>query len=189
MIVYICKGLSLRHRLMLRHFIRRECAGMDVLPDAPVEIEVVENIRKKQYSSLWYGGTAAYIRYKGWTFEVSACGDVFAELTMRGYPDDALLYVKDKNNAGSLGEALRPYLATDKALNAALCHKHPHYRLFMDSNNWWECFVTDPQGGFHDLMWSLDSDHILAGMAEVIFWMDKVIREIDTIDRPALAVG
>ena len=189
MIDYICKGLSLRHRLMLRRFIRAECADMEAIPDAPVEIKVVENIRKNQYSSLWYGGSAAYIHYKGWKFELSAIGDVCAELTLTDQPDDELIYVKDKNNAGCLGKELRRYISTDKALNAALCHRHPRYRLFVGDNNWWECSVIDPQGSFHDLMWCLESDHILEGIAEVIGWMDNAIREVNAIDGPALAAG
>lgn len=31
-----------------------------------------------------------------------------------------------------------------------------------------EYLVFDPQGGLHDLMWSLVSDHILTGIAEDI---------------------
>ena len=44
----------------------------------PVEIEFMEPIRRKQYSSLWYGGQIAAIRVHGCVFEVHALGDVYA---------------------------------------------------------------------------------------------------------------
>jgi len=46
----------------------------------PVEIEFMEPIRRKQYSSLWYGGQIAAIRVHGCVFEVHALGDVYAWL-------------------------------------------------------------------------------------------------------------
>lgn len=48
----------------------------------------------------------------------------------------------------------------------------------MDYNNWWECFVYTPDGVFHDLMWALDSDHIFAGIGEVFFHMNEVLKEL-----------
>ena len=57
-----------------------------------------------------------------------------------------------------------PYLKTDHALYAAMGDTHKRYRLDMEHNNWWECFVYTPEGKFHDMMWALDSDHIFEGV-------------------------
>ena len=45
-----CKGLSAAHRRMLIKCITEEIGS---IPE-PVEIEFMEPIRRKQYSSLWY---------------------------------------------------------------------------------------------------------------------------------------
>lgn len=185
----IYKGFPFRQRQMLRSCIRKELSDMEVLPDAPIEIEAAQKITHKQYGSLWYGGTMVNIKYKGWRFEICATGEVRADLLHKVDPSCSILYVKDKSCNGRLGEELQPYISTDKAMNAALCNKHTKYQLILDNGNWYECLVFDSQGELHDLMWSLDSDHILAGIAEVIFWMDKTIRDIRAIDTPALAAG
>ena len=182
MIDYTCKGLSFSQRWLLRKYIRREIPDMSAMPDAPISIETVQNIRKGQYGSLWYGGTVVHVRYKGWNFELCATGDVCADLLRKDDPGDSLLYVKDKQNAGRFGEEIQTYITTDKELNSALCHSHPQYQLLLDNNNWWECFVIDPSGGFHDLMWCLDSDSIISAIAEVIAGMDETIAELGTLD-------
>ena len=153
-----CKGLSAAHRRMLIKCITEEIGSIPV----PVEIEFMEPIRRKQYSSLWYGGQIAAIRVHGCVFEVHALGDVYAWLYDKSDRDRELLYVKDKNNSGRFGSDIQPYLKTDRALVAAICRKHNRYWIDMEHNNWWECFVRTPDGERHDLMWVLDSDHIFA---------------------------
>ena len=143
--------------------------------DAPVVIEITEDLRKSQYSSLWYGGEMARIHYKGWIFELDACGDIRAILTRKGDVGDELFYVKDKSNAGQLGGELQPYIKTDKALYAAINGQHKKYHLELLNNNWYECFAFDPRGQFYDLMWALDSDHAVEAIAEIICGMDEVI--------------
>ncbi len=168
------KSLTVRQRGALHHWIasgQRTPAGLD----APIVVEVTAELRKNQYSSLWYGGEIANIRYKGWTFELYACGDVYADLYRKGDPEEWLLYVKDKNNAGQLGKELQPYIKTDKALYAAINGQHSKYRLELLNNNWYECFAIDPCGHFYDLMWALDSDHAIEAIAEIIDGMDEVI--------------
>lgn len=61
-----CKGLSAAHRRILIKCITEEIGS---IPE-PVEIEFMEPIRRKQYSSLWYGGQIAAIRVHGCVFEV-----------------------------------------------------------------------------------------------------------------------
>ena len=172
------RNLSVQQRtLLIRRIIfdQKEQESLDSFFD----IEIIEKIRKKQYSSLWYGGEIARIRYKGCTFDLHACGDVRAILTRKGEPDDELLYVKDKNNAGVLRKELLPYVRTDRALYAAINGQHEKYHLELLNNNWYECFVTDPSGQFHDLMWALNSDHALEAIAEVVCGMDEVIADAE----------
>ena len=71
-----CKGLSAAHRRMLIKCITEEIGS---IPE-PVEIEFMEHIRRKQYSSLWYGGQVVAIRVHGCVFEIHALGDVYAWL-------------------------------------------------------------------------------------------------------------
>ena len=61
------------------------------------------------------------------------------------------------------------------AANAAI---YKRYRLDMEHNNWWECFVYTPEGEFHDMMWALDSDHLFEGVEVVLSAMDSVMKDI-----------
>ena len=168
------KSLTAQQRGSLQRWITSGKQSLTSL-DTPVVVNVSEDLRKNQYSSLWYGGEIATIRYKGWKFELYACGDVRAVLSRKSDPENELFYVKDKNNAGQLGEELQPYIETDKALYAAINGQHRKYRLELLNNNWYECFAIDPHGQFYDLMWALDSDHAIEAIAEIIDGMDEVI--------------
>lgn len=169
-----CKGISSAHRHQLINCIKEEIGSLSV----PVEIEFAERIKRKQYSSLWYGGLVASIKAHGCVFAVHAVGDIYANLYDKQDGDRELLYVKDKNNSGRFGVDILPYMKTDRSLVAALCRQHNRYWLEMDHNNWWECFVYTPDGVFHDLMWALDSDHIFAGIGEVFYHMDAVLKDL-----------
>lgn len=81
-------------------------------------------------------------------------------------------------NSGRFGVDVLPYLKTDHALYAAMGDTHKRYRLDMEHNNWWECFVYTPEGEFHDMMWALDSDHIFEGVEVVLSAMDSVMKDI-----------
>lgn len=82
------------------------------------------------------------------------------------------------HNSGRFGVDVLPYLKTDHALYAAMGDTHKRYRLDMEHNNWWECFVYTPEGEFHDMMWALDSDHIFEGVEVVLSAMDSVMKDI-----------
>lgn len=110
-------------------------------------------------------------------FAIHACGDIYATLYDKSDGTE-LLYVKDKSNSGRFGVDVLPYLKTDHALYAAMGDTHKRYRLDMEHNNWWECFVYTPEGEFHDMMWTLDSDHIFEGVEVVLSAMDSVIKDI-----------
>ena len=147
--------------------------------DADCEIEFTDKISLRRLSSLWYGGSVAEVHYKGYIFCVDAIGDVYADIHPANVaPEDReypLAYVKDKNNGGYFSNEMLCYLRSDAALSAALGGTHPKYCLEMDHNNWWECFVVDPEGVKHDIMWALDDDNLFDAIAGVIIGMDDAI--------------
>jgi hypothetical protein len=69
-----------------------------------------------------------------------------------------------------------PYFRSDKVLNKILEGEHPLYYLAIENNNWWECFVTDAQDNFHDLMWALSDDDIFSAIDEVLGSLDETIK-------------
>lgn len=101
--------------------------------------------------SEWYGGTVATLKYNGYTVEVNALGDV--EATLLDEAGNFVVDVKDRNNAGAFAEVMRPYIHNDEELESDICDE----RMLFSYNNWFEVFVTDPAGRFHDLMWDLDN--------------------------------
>jgi len=168
----IVKDLSASNRRRLFKRIEQS----DLTLTEPVQITFHDKVFYKRQDSLWYGGCVATISYRGWKFELFACGDVYADLYDR--QDGVLLfYVKDKNNAGLFAEELMPYMESDKALCAARRGSHTRYTLSMDHNNWWEGFAYDPAGQFHDLMWCLDSVSLFDAIVEILGEMDAVIAE------------
>ena len=135
------------------------------------------SISLKRMSSYWYGGNMADVIYKGYTFHIEAIGDVRAYLFSK-HSDKQLCYVKDKNNVGAFKHEMAPYFRSDKSLDKLLRSKHHLYDLEIEDNNWWECFVTDPQGKFHDIMWALDSDSLFDAIDEVLDSLDEMIQYI-----------
>ena len=164
-------GIGLLHGIWLRILTRK--AVKHLLEDVSVVFN--EKIRARQYRSLWYGGEVAVIRYKQYKFLLSATGDVYANLMDKADDSRSLFYVKDKNNGGFLADELIPYIKTDTELYAAMCGTHKRYLLELDYNNWWECFLVDPEGNFHDLMMALDSDGVFDAVAEILAEMDEII--------------
>ena len=167
------EGISTLQRLHLCWQIRKQIGKIH----QPIKVEFHQPICRKQYSSLWYGGLVVSIKVRGCVFAIHACGDIYATLYDKSDGTE-LLYVKDKSNSGRFGVDVLPYLKTDHALYAAMGDTHKRYRLDMEHNNWWECFVYTPEGEFHDMMWALDSDHIFEGVEVVLSAMDSVIKDI-----------
>ena len=163
------EGISTLQRLHLCWQIRKQIGKIH----QPIKVEFHQPICRKQYSSLWYGGLVVSIKVRGCVFAIHACGDIYATLYDKSDGTE-LLYVKDKSNSGRFGVDVLPYLKTDHALYAAMGDTHKRYRLDMEHNNWWECFVYTPEGEFHDMMWALDSDHIFEGVEVVLSAMDSV---------------
>ena len=138
------------------------------------EIHFLDSISLKRLNSLWYGGGVVNITYNGYTFHIEAVGDINANL-YSARDSHRFLYVKDKNNNGNLGSEMLQYIKTDRTLSDALSAKHNQYRLELDDGNWWECFITDPRGVFHDLMLNLDADYLFEAIADVLGNLDEII--------------
>lgn len=171
----IIEGLSCSHKRRLFKLIANSVPCLQ----APLRIVVNEEIARKHYHVLWYGGLVTSLYYKDWRFELHALGDVYADLYENGRH---IHYVKDKANAGSFRKEMQAYFKSDDSMLAALHCTHTKYQLTLDHNNWWECFVIDPEGGFHDLMWALDSDDIFEAIWEIIDGMEETIEDITKPD-------
>lgn len=164
-------GMGFWHRIWLKILTRKAVKPLS----ESVSVVFQDKIEAHRYSSLWYGGKVVVIWYKQYQFLLEATGDVYANLLDQADDNRSLFYVKDKNNRGLIANELLPYIKTDKELYAAMNGTHKRYFLELDYSNWWECFLVDPEGNFHDLMMALDSDSVLEAVAEILAEMDEII--------------
>lgn len=125
----------------------------------------------------WFGGDVLTIEYQGWKFTIAALGDVKAWLT-DNLDGHQVIYVKDKHNGGTLGSKIGAYISSDTEMTQLFNQTHPRYSLTREDNNWRECYLVDPEGNHHDLMWCLDADYLLDAVAEVIPEIDNTITQI-----------
>ena len=123
-------------------------------------------------SHYWYGGECAKIEYNGYTATIEAIGDVYAEYAPNG---EYKYRVKDKNNAGWFYNEMCNDIKSDKELYEAI----EIGDLVFDYNNWWECFIYDKDGNFHDLMWVLDADYLDEAIEEAKAGLDEMIKYIE----------
>ena len=166
------KGLSRFHKTALNKLLK-ECDIAD-----KIEIKFNDTISLHRLHSLWYGGNMADVKYKGYTFHIEARRDIYAYLyTTKS--KRRVCYVKDKCNNGNFGAEMVSYIRSDKTLYKALNGEHHLYELILDHNNWWECFVTDPNDQFHDLMWCLNEDNLFLTFNEVFDNLDETIKYIE----------
>lgn len=137
------------------------------------ELSVDDFIDVNHLYHYWYGGDVAEIQYKGYTFTVSAIGDVIASLTDEN--GEEIARVKDKGNNGVFYKEMCSFIDSDEQLTLFIGQE----RILIDYNNWWECFVTLPSGKFVDLMWALEGYKIDEAVEEVLDEMDQVIKDLD----------
>ena len=131
--------------------------------------DFIDNDHRSHY---WYGGQCAKIEHNGYIASIEAIGDVYVEYAPNG---EYICRVKDKNNVGWFYNEMRNYIKDDKELYEAINNDD----LIIDYNNWWECFIIDPQGNFHDLMWALDSDYLDDAIKEVEENLEDIIKQIE----------
>jgi aromatic ring hydroxylase len=137
-----------------------------------METTFIQKIQENKASHYWYGGKVAEIKHKGFTFSIEAVGDMYA--TLFDEKNIEIAYIKDKNNGGWFDNEMSRYIKDDEMLYDLLDRN----KLVFDYNNWWECFVIDDKGNFHDLMWVLDSINIFDALEEVKNSIDNVIKDI-----------
>lgn len=137
-------------------------------------LEVNQKLTTKRYSSLWYGGSIAAVKFQnGYTMNVDAIGDVFA--TLYDKDENTLAESRDKNNAGIFAEEMRCFFATDKKL----IEEERAGRLIVNNNNWYEISVIDPENHWHDLEWVADGDNWASAIQDAIEGLDVAIKWID----------
>lgn len=153
------------------------------------ELQFYREISEEKQNSLWYGGEVVTILKDGYKFHLHANGDVIGELyRSKGIigPVSLLFYIKDKSNMGDFGIELAQYISTDEDLNVltdALSDGQLKkdgfiYKLELSNNNWWEVFVTTPDGKWHDLMCDLSSDKLFDAIFEVIDSIPELKKDI-----------
>ena len=140
-----------------------------------VEIKIVDYIDDQHRSHYWYGGQCAVIKYKGYTFSIEAIGDVYWTYLDDGSESECF---KDKNNGGIFYGEMSWRFKNDDELYEAI----DKGELTFDNNNWWECFVYDKDGEFHDLMWDLDASYLDEAIQEVEANLDNMIAYIEEED-------
>lgn len=137
-----------------------------------MKVTITDFIDNNHRSHYWYGGECAKIEHNGYTALVEASGDVYVEYAPNG---EYKTSVKDKNNAGAFYTEMRNYLKNDEELYKAIDNGD----LLIDYNNWWECFIIDQDGNFHDLMWDLDDDYLDDAIETVKAGFDEIIKYIE----------
>lgn len=148
------------------------CPACGAKMDADMKTEITDFIDANHRSHYWYGGECARIEYKGYTAVIEANGDVRAEYAPNGqYKAD----VKDKNRSGAFYNELGCFLANDEELYKAIGNGD----LKFDDNNWWEVFLIDPQGNWHDLEYVLDSSYLDEAVDEVKSLFNALIQYVE----------
>ena len=137
-----------------------------------IEIKIADYIDDQHKSHYWYGGSCAVIKYKGYTFSIEAIGDVYWRYVENGEMSECF---KDKNNSGRFYVEMSYYYKNDDELYEAINKGE----LVFDYNNWWECFVYDKNGEFHDLMWDLDASYLDEAIEEVKANLKSVIQNLE----------
>ena len=140
-------------------------------PDV-MKVEITTFIDKEHQSNYWYGGECATIKYKGYTAEICALGDVCVDYEPNGV---YVTHVNDKTNSGSFYNVLRKYIPNDKELYRMI----RNYEMEFKDGNWWECLIRDKNGDYHTIDWILESDYLCDAIEEVKASLDELIADIE----------
>ena len=140
-----------------------------------MKVTIVDSLGKDRQASYWYGGRCATINYKGYIASIEAVGDVY--WSYDGDDECCSETFKDKNNAGRFYNEMHHIFANDTELFDAI----ESGKLQFDYNNWWECFIYDKKGVFHDMMWDLDAIRLDDAIEEVKVGLDEMIKYIEEV--------
>ena len=150
--------------------------AISLLKEMGAETTLFQQPMKDHLHSLWYGGAAASVRYKGYTFNLSADGEVRAWL----YDTDGHLIsdVTDKSSRnGRFNEEMRSYIKNDEEL-MALIRGDSERTLDLGNNNWWEVTIYDPDGNYYDMEWCCEADFYNDALEEIATSADEMIDRI-----------
>lgn len=140
------------------------------------KVSFEQRVYSDKQNSLWYGGEVITLHKEGFKFHIDANGDVRGWLwrCKEGESPTQVFYIKDKHRGGDFGKEMSTYIDNDKELYK-LCDTDGElkkgaytYTLELDNNNWWEVFVTTPDGKWHDLMYALESGEIKDAVIEML---------------------
>ena len=138
-----------------------------------MKVTIKDFVDDKHQSHYWHGGECANIKHNGYTATIEAIGDIYVEYYENG---EYIMRYKDKANTGQFYNEFSRYIKNDAELYKAIDDGN----LKFDYNNWWECFIVDKNGNFHDLMWCLDADYLNDAIEEVKEGLDEMIAYIES---------
>lgn len=135
---------------------------------------------------LWYSGEVARITYKGYTFVITAAGDVRVNYYDKPYEDEngnvnykanCLEYVKDKGNNNGFWAAMCHHLKNDDELFKAIREK----RLEILDSNSFEYYVLDSDGYEVCSGDVLDAELFTDAIEETLWYLDITVKSLETV--------
>ena len=137
-------------------------------------ITAIGYIDDNHQNVLWYSGNVATIKYKNYTFNLGAQGEVIAkyyDMDSRNMDAKVLAEVIDRHNTGEFFKRLDYYIDSDEGIQTA-CN---YCQLEVDSENWFEVFMIGPDRNDIDI-----PDN--AGVLESIMFQDAITEIIEKMD-------
>lgn len=147
-------------------------------PQGKITIYFDQEIVGGRCHCLWYGGGVTSIDYKGYTFSISASGDVIASLQSKTDFHE-IARVKDKSNGGIFMDEMGGYIEDDNRLSMAIQNRDPEYLLDIENNNWLELDMMNSHGKWSHLDIILNSEFIFDAVVETIGMMEEIIKNTE----------
>lgn len=166
-------GCSRIQEVLLRY----KLAGIKLSPGA-IQIALEQKVKPGKCHCLWFGGDVASITYKGYTFYISAIGDVILSLLSKTGSDE-VARVKDKSNGGIFANEMAGYIENDAMIERLFKETDPNYYFNVDDSNWYELTIEDKDGHIHSDYDTLDAELIFDAIAEVADIMQDMIDDLE----------
>lgn len=148
------------------------------LPKGKIEIEFQQKIEDGKCDCLWYGADLVTIYYRGYSFIISAVGEVRAQLCSK-IDSHEIVMVKDKSCAGRFMDEFKGYIENDKILKEILQGTHPKYKMDVIENNWLELSLITSSNEFYNYEVGLDGSNVLKATVEAVEILDEIILEFE----------
>ena len=149
------------------------------LPKEKIEIEFQQKIEDGKCDCLWYGADLATIRYRGYSFIISAVGEVRALLCSKNDFHE-IARVKDKSCAGRFMDEFKGYIENDKILKDILQGNHPKYKMDITEDNWLELSVITPSNEFYNYAENIDSSNVLKATVDTLEIIEEIILDFES---------